>query len=75
MEGKEINALILDKYGELPHYSKKPIPVPKEGQLLVKVEASTINPSDKFFLQGKDFKRPVPTTPGILYFPRKLNSN
>jgi len=40
-------------------------PIPKDGQLLVKVEASTINPSDKMFIQGNYIRRPLPTTPGI----------
>lgn len=65
MEGKEINTLILDNYGDLPHLSQKPIPVPKEGELLIKVEASTINPSDNIFIRGHYFKRPLPTTPGL----------
>lgn len=64
MEHKEINSLIVEKYGELPYYSKRPMPVPKKGELLVKVEASTINPVDNLIIEGSHFKRPLPLAPG-----------
>ncbi len=43
----------------------KPVPVPKHGQVLVKIEAAPCNPSDLLFLQGKyAIQKPFPTTPG-----------
>lgn len=32
---------------------------------MVKVDASTINPSDRLFIDGLYFKRPLPTTCGL----------
>lgn len=43
----------------------KPIPRPKPGQVLVKMEATPCNPSDLLFLQGKYvINRSFPTIPG-----------
>jgi NADPH:quinone reductase-like Zn-dependent oxidoreductase len=40
-------------------------PVPKEGQLLIKVDASTINPSDRLRIGGHYFPVPLPATMGL----------
>jgi NADPH2:quinone reductase len=50
-------------------------PVPKDGQLLVKVEASTINPSDKMFIHGHYVRRPLPATPGLEGVGRVVEAN
>lgn len=43
-----------------------PVPRPGPGQVLVKVAASPINPSDLAFLAGMyGFKKPLPTVPGF----------
>ena len=43
-----------------------PIPVPNDGQVLVKMDAAPINPSDLVFMVGKyGFMRDFPTTPGF----------
>ena len=43
-----------------------PVPQPGPGQVLVKVAASPINPSDLAFLAGVyGFKKPLPTVPGF----------
>jgi NADPH:quinone reductase-like Zn-dependent oxidoreductase len=43
----------------------KPIPKPKSGQVLVKIEAAPCNPSDLLFLQGKyGKKKTLPAVPG-----------
>ena len=42
-------ALVLHEYGKSPVLQDFAKPEPKEGQVLVKVEASTINPSDRLF--------------------------
>jgi NADPH2:quinone reductase len=43
-----------------------PVPQPGPGQVLVKVAASPINPSDLAFIAGMyGFKKPLPTVPGF----------
>ena len=43
-----------------------PTPQPKAGQVIVKMAATPINPSDLLFMRGEyGFKRPTPTTPGF----------
>lgn len=42
------------------------IPVPKDGEVLVKMEASPINPSDIAFMKGVyGTKKPIPSIPGF----------
>jgi NADPH:quinone reductase-like Zn-dependent oxidoreductase len=64
MEGEQIHTISINKYGEGPVYTTKIKPVPKEGELLVKVEAATINPSDKARLTDDYEKKPLPFPPG-----------
>src|SRR5260370_39759473 len=43
-----------------------PVPRPGPGEVLVKVFASPVNPSDLMFVTGNyGFKKPLPTTPGF----------
>lgn len=43
-----------------------PIPVPRAGQVLIRIEASPINPSDIVFLKGLyGTKKPYPAVPGF----------
>src|SRR5215468_4564735 len=43
-----------------------PVPRPEPGEVLVKVFASPINPSDLMFIQGLyGFKKPLPAVPGF----------
>lgn len=44
---------------------EKPLPKPRRGQVLVKIEAAPCNPSDLLFLQGKyGMKKKLPAVPG-----------
>ena len=45
-------ALVLHKWGDVPVLQDTLKPVPKPGQLLVRVDATTINPSDRLRLSG-----------------------
>jgi len=43
-----------------------PTPVPARGEVLIRVHASPINPSDLHFVRGEyGFKKPLPTVPGF----------
>ena len=42
-----------------------PKPTPNDGQLLIKVQASTVNPSDRGRLSGGYFPVPLPATMGL----------
>jgi NADPH2:quinone reductase len=43
-----------------------PVPIPKPGQLLVRIAAAPINPSDLGFLRGSyGFQKPFPIVPGL----------
>ena len=66
MEGKTQKAVIINDYGKKPEFKQDyPKPMLKEGELLIKVEASTINPADRFFLQGLYSKKPLPAVGGF----------
>src|ERR1700730_11624269 len=43
-----------------------PVPRPGAGEVLVRVHASPVNPSDDMFIRGLyAFKKPLPTVPGF----------
>jgi NADPH:quinone reductase-like Zn-dependent oxidoreductase len=52
MSGNIQKGLVVLEYAKPPVYQDFPVPQPKEGELLIKVEASTINPSDKSYIGG-----------------------
>lgn len=58
-------ALVIDQYGTDPVLKAIPKPKPEKGQLLIEVDASTINPSDLIFLSGGYFRRDLPAVCGI----------
>lgn len=60
-----MKAIQLDQYGSEPHLKEVPVPSLKEGELLIKVEGSTINPSDRLFIQGVYMRRPLPAYCGV----------
>lgn len=58
-------ALVLHEFGKTPLLEEVPKPAPGPGQLLVKVDASTINPSDRLRLAGVYGQMTLPGTPGL----------
>jgi NADPH:quinone reductase-like Zn-dependent oxidoreductase len=65
---KSYRAVELTSYdgGESLHVVEKPMPKLGPGEVLVKVAASPINPSDLAFLKGRyGVKKPLPCVPGF----------
>jgi len=58
-------ALVLREYGTTPKLEDWPIPELAAGQILVELEGSTVNPSDRFLIQGGYFKIPLPNPAGL----------
>ncbi|KRX05067.1 GroES (chaperonin 10)-like protein [Pseudocohnilembus persalinus] len=63
---KKIKGIVIKKEGQKPEYGEIDVPELKEGDILVKVEAAPINPSDLGSLQGKNdwFPMQYPYIPG-----------
>ncbi|MBE7529474.1 MAG: alcohol dehydrogenase catalytic domain-containing protein [Chloroflexi bacterium] len=65
---EQMAAVILESYdgaGAL-RVVQRPVPRPGPRQVLVKVAAASINPSDLMFILGQyGFKKPTPTVPGF----------
>lgn len=47
-----MNAIVINEWGAQPTFARVPKPKPKHGQVLIKVEAAPINPSDLAFTKG-----------------------
>lgn len=65
-----MRALVLHSYDVGAYASltveARPVPRPRRGEVLVRVAAAPINPSDLAFLQGlHGVKKPLPVVPGI----------
>ena len=63
----QMTAVVLDSYTGVDalRIEKRPVPQPGPNQVLVKVDATPINPSDLAFLEGfYGFKKPTPVVPG-----------
>jgi NADPH:quinone reductase-like Zn-dependent oxidoreductase len=65
---EQMTAVILTAYkgAEALRVEHRPVPQPAPHEVLIKVAASPINPSDLSFLQGiYGFQKPTPTIPGF----------
>lgn len=62
-----MRAVVLRAYdGVSLGVEERPVPQPGPGQVLVRLAAATINPSDLMFIQGRyGIQRPLPATPGL----------
>lgn len=64
----EMTAVVLDSYTGVDalRIEQRPVPPPGPNEVLVKVAATPINPSDLLFLEGRyGFKKPAPVVPGF----------
>src|SRR5439155_23749531 len=64
----EMTAVVADAFGGLAklHVATVPVPVPKRGQVLVKIHATVCNPADILYLEDRyGIDRPLPATPGF----------
>lgn len=63
---KQMKALRLHEPEQPLMLSEEPIPFPKAGEVLVKIDSSPINPSDLSFLQGTySTEKELPAIPGF----------
>ena len=65
---ENMTAVVLEAYNgvESLRVVQRPVPKPGPNQVLVKVAASPINPSDLMFIEGKyGFKKRLPVVPGF----------
>ena len=61
-----MKAVVLTESGANPTIAEIPVPKPGPGEVLVKMHASPINPSDLAFLAGGyGLKKPYPVVPGF----------
>jgi len=64
----QMTAVVLDSYTGVDalRIERRPVPEPGANQVLVKIAATPINPSDLAFLEGLyGFKKPTPIVPGF----------
>jgi NADPH:quinone reductase len=65
----EMQALTLASYGPPPFpltVASRPVPTLGDGEVLVRIAASPVNPSDLAFLEGEyAFRKPLPAVPGL----------
>lgn len=61
-----MQAVVLTETGALPTVATIPVPQPGAGEVLLKMHASPINPSDLAFISGGyGIKKPFPVVPGF----------
>lgn len=63
---KHMQAVLLESSGGPLTVGRIPVPAPGPGQLLLRMAAAPINPSDLGFLNGSyGFRKPFPIVPGL----------
>lgn len=63
---ESMQAVRIEQSGGQPGVGQVPIPRPGPGQVLVRMAASPINPSDRGFIRGNyGFQKPFPVVPGF----------
>jgi len=63
---KTMKAVVLTENGAKPAIAEIPVPQPGKGEVLIKMYASPINPSDLSFMAGGyGIKKPYPVVPGF----------
>lgn len=61
-----MRAVAVKESGAAPEIVEIPVPAPGPGEVLVKMEATPINPSDLAFVSGNyEIKKPFPAVPGF----------
>ena len=61
-----MRAVVLNAYDGKPTLETIPTPQPSDGQVLVKIHAAPINPSDLLFTEGQyGVRKALPTVPGF----------
>jgi NADPH:quinone reductase len=64
-----MNAVVFDRFGpprEVLQIREVPKPEPRRGEVLVRMLASPVNPSDVMYIEGRyTIKPPLPATPGF----------
>ena len=65
MENQTQKALVVQTLGSIPVYADFDIPQPGLNEVLIKVTASTINPSDRFRVKGAYGASKVPFVGGL----------
>lgn len=60
-----MKALVLRAYDAPIELVERPLPVPRPGEVLVRMAASPVNPSDLLFLRGRYVKKDLPVIPGF----------
>jgi NADPH2:quinone reductase len=65
MENQTQKALVVQALGSVPVFADFEIPQPAANEVLIKVAASTINPSDRFRVRGAYGATKVPFVAGL----------
>lgn len=61
-----MEAVLLGEHGAVPVVRRVPLPRPEDGEVLVRMAAAPVNPSDLAFLEGMyAYRKPLPAVPGI----------
>ncbi len=60
-----MQALVLSTYGGPLTVAERPVPRPSRGEVLVKIHASPVNPSDLMFMRGLYVQKDLPIVPGF----------